>query len=544
MNWFHNLTTGVKLHLSFGTMMVFLAATAWIANRDIDKLRESVSSLYERDFGLALEMSEIRSNLNRDRVDQLELMQLSNGKTREHLVEEIRRNSTDLDVRLQNVALMTAGDADLSDRLAEMKRALAEYRKDRDEEFALLEQGKIEEAKAQDGGENIALYQKVRDLTLSIGQAAQDRAATHVKVAETEAQESSKTFLMLAAFAFLCAAVLVLLLNQAIARPLVRISDMAERIAAGDLTVEVPGCSRTDEVGVMQSTFGKMVSGLRVMTRQIREATGVLAASATEIMAATTQLASSAAETASAVAQTTTTLEEVKQTSQVSSQKAKAVSDEARKAAEVAGSGRESVEQTIEGMEGIQRQMSAIAESIINLSSQSQAIGEIITSVDDLAAQSKLLAVNASIEAAKAGEEGKGFSVVAQEVKSLAEQSKQATAQVRGILSDIQKATNTAVQATEQGGKAVEAGVSQSARAGESISALTDNIAQAAQAATQIAATSQQQFVGVDQVALAMENIKTASTQTVASTRQAEAAAQQLHELGQNLKQIVERFKV
>jgi methyl-accepting chemotaxis protein len=164
--------------------------------------------------------------------------------------------------------------------------------------------------------------------------------------------------------------------------------------------------------------------------------------------------------------------------------------------------------------------------------------------VDDLAAQSKLLAVNASIEAAKAGEEGKGFSVVAQEVKSLAEQSKQATAQVRGILNDIQKATSNAVLATEQGGRAVEAGVSQSARAGESIHALTENIAQAAQAATQIAATSQQQYVGVDQVALAMENIKAASTQTVVSTRQAESAAQQLHDLGQNLKLMVDRFKV
>jgi methyl-accepting chemotaxis protein len=373
---------------------------------------------------------------------------------------------------------------------------------------------------------------------------AQGRAADHQPASLAESEQTPRTVTPIAAVAFLCSALLVLLLNHAIARPLVRISGMAERIAAGDLTIDVAECGRTDEVGVMQATFAKMVSGLRDITRQIREATGVLAAAGTEILAATTQLASSAAETASAVAETTTTLEEVKQTSQVSSQKARAVSDEARKAADVAGSGRHSVEQTIEGMEGIQRQMSAIAESIINLSTQSQSIGEILTSVDDLAAQSKLLAVNASIEAAKAGEEGKGFSVVAQEVKSLAEQSKQATAQVRGILNDIQTATSTAELATEQGGRAVEAGVSQSARAGESIHALTENIAQAAQAATQIAATSQQQYVGVDQVALAMENIKAASTQTVVSTRQAESAAQQLHDLGQNLKLMVDRFKV
>jgi methyl-accepting chemotaxis protein len=544
MRWFHNLTTGAKLHLGFGTMLVFLGATAWIANRDIGRLQASVHTFYERDFSLALEMAEIRSSLNRGRMDQLALMELPAGPAQDRLLEEVKNNTADVDARLVTVSSLAVSDPDLVDRLTAMKKALADYRKDRDTQLALVAQGQMDAAKSVDVNGQVALFEKVRELAVSVGRVAQDRAGAHVRASEEETQKSGTTFMTLAAVAFLCSALLVLLLNHAIARPLNRISVMAERIAAGDLTMEVQGSVRGDEVGVMEATFAKMVKGLRDMTRQIREATGVLAAAATEILAATTQLASSAAETASAVAQTTTTLEEVKQTSQVSSQKAKAVSDEAHKAAEVAGSGRHSVEQTIEGMEGIQRQMSAIAESIINLSTQSQSIGEIITSVDDLAAQSKLLAVNASIEAAKAGEEGKGFSVVAQEVKSLAEQSKQATAQVRSILSDIQKATSSAVLATEQGGKAVEAGVVQSSRAGESIHALTENIAQAAQAATQIAATSQQQYVGVDQVTLAMENIKTASTQTVASTRQAEAAAQQLHDLGQNLKMIVDRFKV
>src|SRR5262249_1331739 len=157
------------------------------------------------------------------------------------------------------------------------------------------------------------------------------------------------------------------------------------------------------------------------------------------------------------------------------------------------------------------------AENIMRLSEQGQAISEIIATVDDLAAQSNLLAVNAAIEAAKAGEHGRGFSVVAQEVKNLAEQSKHATTQVCGILSDIQKATGNAVMATEQSSKAVEDGVKQSTQAGESIQQLAGNVNISAQAATQIAATNQQQFVGMDQVASAMENIKLASTQVVAS---------------------------
>jgi methyl-accepting chemotaxis protein len=278
----------------------------------------------------------------------------------------------------------------------------------------------------------------------------------------------------------------------------------------------------------------------RSVTRQLHEAISQLSTSSGEIVAMTTQVAAGASETATAVSETTTTVEEVKQTSQVASQKAKYVSDTAQRSAEVSKTGRESVDGTIEGMSHVKEQTESIAQSIIRLSEQSQAIGEIIATVNELAEQSNMLAVNAAIEAAKAGEQGKGFGVVAQEVKSLAEQSKQATVQVRVILSDIQKATHAAVMATEQGSKAVEAAVKQSNSTGQAIRGLTDSIAEAAQAATQIAASSQQQLVGMDQVAMAMENIKQASTQNVAATKQAEEAARNLNQLGQRLRSMIE----
>jgi methyl-accepting chemotaxis protein len=283
--------------------------------------------------------------------------------------------------------------------------------------------------------------------------------------------------------------------------------------------------------------FGALLS--RSITRQLAESVARLSSSAAEILATTTQVASGSAQTATAVSQTTATVEEVKQTAQVANQKARHVSESAQKASQVSQRGRESVQETVQGMSRIQEQMGSIAESIVRLSEHSQAIGEIIATVNTLAEQSNLLAVNAAIEAARAGDQGKGFAVVAQEVKSLAEQSRQATAQVRTILTDIQKATGTAVLATEQGGKAVEAGVRQSAQADESIRMLAESISEAAQAATQIAASSQQQMVGMDQVALAMDNIKQASAQNVAGTRQAEEAAQNLHELGQRLRAMI-----
>ena len=273
----------------------------------------------------------------------------------------------------------------------------------------------------------------------------------------------------------------------------------------------------------------------RTITLQLRESIAQLSSSSAEILATTTQVAAGAAETASAVSETSATVEEVKQAAGVSSQKAKYVSESAQKVAQVSQAGRKSVEGTIQGMQRIQEQMESVAGSIVRLSEQSQAIGEIIATVNDLAEQSNLLAVNAAIEAARAGEQGKGFAVVAQEVKSLAEQSKQATGQVRTILGEIQKATGAAVMAAEQGAKAVEAGMKQSGEAGESIRLLAESVNEAAQAATQIAASSQQQMVGMDQVAQAMENIKQASMQNVSGTKQAETAAHSLHELGLKL---------
>lgn len=306
------------------------------------------------------------------------------------------------------------------------------------------------------------------------------------------------------------------------------------------------------ESGKMQGVFAaarditerkQAEENLRAVNQQVQEAAHVVVTSVSEILTLTTQLASVSTETAASVTETTSTVEEVKQTAQLSSERSMSVSESAQNAVIIAQQGSAAVARTVEGINHIRELMESVAESIVRLSEQTQAIGEIITAVSDLAQQSNLLAVNAAIEASKAGEHGKGFAVVAQEIKSLADQSKQATEQVRAILGDIQKATGASVMAAEQVSKAVDGGVRQAAESGESIRKLADSIAEAAQAASQIAASSRQQFVGMDQIAMAMENIKQASQQNVSATRQAEQAAQDLHQLGQNLKEMVSKYK-
>jgi PAS domain S-box-containing protein len=275
--------------------------------------------------------------------------------------------------------------------------------------------------------------------------------------------------------------------------------------------------------------------------REISEGINVLGASVSEIMTATAQVAAGSVETATALSQVSATIEEVKQTAQLTSQKVRQVSDQSQKAAQTAQSGKTAVGENIGGMNRIMEQMDAIAQSIVKLSEQSQAIGEITATVNDIAEQSNLLAVNAAIEAARAGEQGKGFAVVAQEIKSMAEQSKQATAKVRAILGDVQKAISTAVMAAERGTKTVDEGMKQAEQAGDAITLLADNIDEAAQAATQIAVSSQQQLIGMEQVATAMENVKQASVQNAASTKQVQGAAQNLNAMGQRLKELAEQ---
>ena len=333
-------------------------------------------------------------------------------------------------------------------------------------------------------------------------------------------------------------------ITRNIVRPLRSLTILAERISQGDLRGGAEIIDRQDEVGQLSRTFGLMRQNLRQLTADMVEGVGVLGSAATEITATTSQLASSSSESAAVVSQTSTTVEEVRQTTRVSSEKAQSVSDRAEEVERISISGLDSTEDVQKGMERINHQMEAIAVSMTKLSEQSAAVGQIMATVEDLASQSNLLAVNAAIEAAKAGESGKGFSVVAQEVKSLAEQSRQATDRVRTILSDIQQATATAVLSVEQGSKTVSTGSEQARLAGESIQNLSENVTAALQAARQIAASSQQQLVGVDQVASAMENIKLATNQNGASARQLEAAARNLNELGQRLQVLVSRYRL
>jgi len=319
------------------------------------------------------------------------------------------------------------------------------------------------------------------------------------------------------------------------------LADSATRISQGDLQVQVAPYSEQD---VLSRSFVEMIKDLRDMNSRMQQGACTLASSIDQIMVIIQQMAASTTETATSVSEMATTVEEVKQTAYVANQNAKQVADNSQRTVQVSQSGQQAVEEALIGMQHVRDHIGSITRSVVKLEEQSQTIGQIITTVNDLAEQSNLLAINAAIEAAKAGEAGKGFAVVAQEVKRLADQSKRATAQVRAILSDIQKATQVAVRVTEQGTQSAELGATQAIQAGESIRTLSKNITEAAQSVAKIAASSHQQLIGMDQVATAMDSIKLASTQNADGMTQMEKAIRDVHAVGQTLKELVEQYKL
>jgi len=316
-----------------------------------------------------------------------------------------------------------------------------------------------------------------------------------------------------------------------------------QRVANGDLS-QTLAIDRNDALGQLGIGLNKMVESLRAMGRQSQEAANAIAEAAAQILITTTQQASAVNEQSTAVAQTMAALDEVRAIARQTADQADHTARDAQAALTAAQQGIAIVEETVQSMTDIRQRVEGIAQTILSLAGQAQAINTITGTVSELADQSNLLALNAAIEAARAGEQGRSFSVVAQQVRDLAERSKQATVQVRSILGDIQKSTQAAVVVTEEGARRVGAGSQLVSQAGNVIHRIAGEVENGAQVNVQMAASARQATVGLEQIGQALLSIQKAASETLTSTRQAERAAQNLNALAQSLQQMVAIYRL
>ncbi len=343
---------------------------------------------------------------------------------------------------------------------------------------------------------------------------------------------------------------IVIFTANKITGPLNEAINAAKDIAGGERHAKLIAFSN-DETGVLIGALDQMQKSIRdgeetlqVKAKETKELLDNVLVTLAEVKQSVDVQSAGATQQAASINQITASLGEIEKSTTQTVDKARALGKAAKKTQEKGHLGLSSVEESVMGMKAVRDKVQVIAQNILDLSKQTQMVGEITSVVTNLAQQSKMLALNASIEAAKAGESGKGFAVVAAEVKNLAEQSEQSTAQVQQILEDIKRSTEKAVMVTEQGTKEVDQGMKLVEQAGEIIRSLNDVIHDATIASQQIEAAISQEGVGIEQITAGMNEINQVTSSLSEGVKQTTEVIANLSNISMRLKESVDTYKM
>ncbi|NVO00869.1 MAG: methyl-accepting chemotaxis protein [Geobacteraceae bacterium] len=368
---------------------------------------------------------------------------------------------------------------------------------------------------------------------------------TEKKIAELKTQ-----IVVAMLFMLLVASLTIYFVVRKYTAPLHRLTQVARRIADGNLDEEAPVESR-DEIGILAEAFNKMTTVIvknlkteveksNMLMASIKDAIVHLSSSANEMMAISVQQSSGSAEQAAAVQEVTTTSEEIAITAKQITANAVSVETMAESTSLSCNKGTTEVSNAINGMSVLRVQVQSIAESMLKLGDNSQKIGGIVEIIDEISDQTNLLALNAAIEAAGAGEAGKRFAIVAQEVKRLAERTVEATRQIKGLIEEIQKATNTTIMVTEDGTKAVDSASQLVDKVQLSFDSIIGLVEETARSAKEITLSTQQQTSACEQMAETMTEVRDVAQQVAGSARETERAISEIIALTEKLQTLAE----
>lgn len=558
-----SLSIGKRILLGFVAASLIVAALGAYALRQIGTVRDMTDVIVTRDVGVLRQLDDLGNvarNMGLVRRNAVIAVLTQGNSTapsvrQDDFLGSWRQNVSELDRLLNTIAGEVKeyrSSSISSDRQAAWDRLGAVFT-ETSEAFRQVRTASEQQLRAVDArdiatveGRNDEVNRLHDGLLRSIANArtALDGVIGAGQRSVSEIYRNSVLSVAITVAASILLSILVtVLISRAVVRPLEDVMRFVAQIGAGDLTGRL---NRTgnDEIGRLGDTLNRMVAGLSDLARTNRTATADLNAAAAEIRASAQEQAASVEEQFAAVQETAATVDEITHSGAQISKRATEVIATAQAAAQTARSGLRAATDTAKAMESIREQGEAVAGNIVALSEKTQAIGEIIVTVNDISERTHLLALNAAIEAAAAGESGRSFAVVASEMKLLADQAKGATAQVRGILGEIQRGINASVMLTEEAVKRAAAGKTRTDSTVRTIEEMAARVEEGVQTFQQIVASTNQQQLGIEQVMGALQNIRQASQQTAAGTREVETASANLTELAQGLMALAERYRL
>lgn len=347
----------------------------------------------------------------------------------------------------------------------------------------------------------------------------------------------------LAATVLFVSALLSYLVVSSISKTISTCADVTNRIAKGDLTADV-SIEGSGSIRSLLESLATMTSYLREMVGQVSATTSSLSAETVRLQSASKQIVMDSCEIATKTSGVTSSIGELATASNDISHSCRNVASSSANATELAGSSTAIVQETISGMHSVAEHVRQTSGIIDSLGTRSEQIGQIIETIRDIADQTNLLALNAAIEAARAGEQGRGFAVVADEVRALADRTTVATREITGMISNIQKETAQAVSCMEEGVKEVESGSSASIRSGQALDKIRNEVNEVTRQIDQIATAAEQQTSATAEISKNVCHISEALKGTTQEANSVEESASQLSELTVQLQQLVGRFRM
>jgi len=375
-----------------------------------------------------------------------------------------------------------------------------------------------------------------------LGWSALVRIPESVSLAQVKSGEAELVIVLVTALALVV--VLAFFFAKSMVKQVTPIVERTREIANGDLTGEELPVKSKDEFGILTATVNEMSGNLKELVSEVGSTSQEVAGAATQIAASAEEMSQGIGEQNQQVTQISAAVEEMSASVVEVARKSGEAANSAQESGKVAQEGGKVVRETIQGMNEISEAVTSSAASVSELGKRGEQIGQIIEVINDIADQTNLLALNAAIEAARAGEHGRGFAVVADEVRKLADRTTKATEEIGESITAIQTETDRAVQRMTAGTDQVQIGVEKATQAGQSLEQIVAGAQEVAGMIQSIAAAAEEQSAASEQVSRGIQSVSTVTNQSAEGASQSAMAASQLSTKAEELQALVGRFKL